>query len=77
VATSSSLLPNSAFQSKSDMSPPAPAMPATLMLATSENRRSARWPTAKAHCRIVQHAAANAITALVVWMKSGQVNIGP
>jgi hypothetical protein len=42
VATSSSLLPKFAFQSKSDMRPPAPAIPATLMLATSENRRSAR-----------------------------------
>jgi hypothetical protein len=59
------------------MRPPAPAITATLMLATSENRRSARCPTANAHCRIVQHAAANAITALVVWMKSGQVNSGP
>jgi hypothetical protein len=42
VATSSSRLPTFAFQSKSDMRPPAPAIPATLMLATSENRRSAR-----------------------------------
>jgi len=77
VATSSSLLPNSAFQSRSDIRPPAPAITATLMLATKENRRSARCPTANAHCRIVTHAAANAITALVVWMKSGHVNAGP
>lgn len=52
-------------------------MTATPMLAAREKTLSAGCPTANAHWKIVQHAAPKAMTALVVWMKSGQVNSGP
>ena len=78
VATSSRRLPNSAFQSKQRHEPAGAGDHGDADARDQrEDRRSARCPTANAHCRIVQHAAANAMTALVVWMKSGQVNSGP
>lgn len=59
------------------MSPPAPAMTATEIAASSEKRRSIRRPTANEHCSIAQLAPAKASTAEVVWVKSCQLNSGP
>ena len=57
--------------------PPTPATTATAIPQASENRRSARWPTAKEHCSMAQQAAAKARTATEVWVKSCQVKLGP
>jgi hypothetical protein len=77
VATSSRREPKSASNRSSESSPPAPAMTATVIADTSDVSAMARCPFAKATCTIAQQAAANAITATVVWMKSSQVNSGP
>lgn len=77
VATNSSRLPNAEFQSSADRIPPTPAMLATEIAETNENRASIGCPTAKLHCSIAHAAAAKAKRAAVVWMKSGSVNSGP
>ncbi|GAA2072600.1 hypothetical protein GCM10009840_01630 [Pseudolysinimonas kribbensis] len=59
------------------MSPPTAEMSPTPIAQISERRRSARWPSAKAHCRIATAAAANASTATLVCTKSCQVKNGP
>ncbi|HEU4808556.1 MAG TPA: hypothetical protein VFT01_09855 [Homoserinimonas sp.] len=77
VAANSNRLPRPVSQPASDMIPPAPAISAT---ATPEHRESAaiiRRPGAQVSCTMAQQAKANASTAEVVWVKSGQVNDGP
>ncbi len=59
------------------MRPPAAEMAPTAIAEASERRRSAGWPSANAHCRIAQAAAAKARTATVVWTRSCQVKKGP
>ena len=59
------------------MIPPAPAISATAMPQTSESAAIIRRPGALVSCTIAQQANANARTAEVVWVKSGQVKDGP
>lgn len=59
------------------MRPPAAETAPTATAETSDSRRSARWPSAKAHCRIATAAAPNARTAARVWARSCQVKDGP
>jgi len=77
VATSSKRLPSTTSKWNTDIRPPASEIAATAIAATSEKRASAGCPTAKAHCRIVQLAAANASTADSVWTKSCRVKVAP
>src|SRR5690606_33261736 len=77
VAANSKRLPISICQLASDMSPPAPATSATAMPQHSESAAIARLPGAQVSCTMAQQANANARTAAVVWVKSGQVNSGP
>jgi len=77
VATNSNRLPSAASKWNNDISPPAEEIVATAIAATSEKRASAGCPTANAHCRIAQLAAANARTATRVCTKSCTVNVAP
>jgi len=77
VATSSKRLPSTTSKWNTDISPPAAEIAATAIAAISENRASAGCPTAKAHWRIVQLAAANARTAERVCTKSCRVKVAP
>lgn len=77
VAANSNRLPRPVSQPASDMMPPAPAIMATAMPQHSDNAAIIRRPGAQVSCTMAQQANANARTAAVVWVKSGQVKDGP
>jgi hypothetical protein len=66
VATSSSRLPNPAWNLASERMPPAPATTATARPAASEARASIRFPLRNETCSMAQQAAEKASTATVV-----------
>ena len=77
AAANSNLLPRPISHPASDMMPPVAATSATAMPHPRENAAITRCPGANDNCSIAQQAKANASTAEVVCVKSGQVNNGP